>query len=529
MNKKILLLPLIALSLTACLPKSKEESSDTLKIGCVQLGYGTKWLSNIISAYQQKTGTKVSLKTQVGKTGIGNLDVPVNNGSSEYDLIFNKRGTFEYDCLVGNFVAKDNKTYSCAYADLTDVYNSVVDANTNKTIKDKMLDNYRDYYNFKDAQGNDHYYGMSWANGIIGIVRNKTLWDTYFEGEEAPLTTKQLFEYCKEIKDLSLGKLRGFTYSSDDQYYSGWLNIFLAQYQGVTNFYNIIMEGKSLDEYGQYSVCDNFFGNKGMVETLEVIEELLNPDNKYQDELATSITFTQMQQSFLGGDSALFSVNGSWLEFESGSDSSDETDYIKTPIMSSLVKKLSFANAAYSADTKDEMLQKLIKYVDGTSKNKVPNTTDQDIEIVREARKASHVESGLDHQCFIPCAAKNIDKAKDFLKFMYSDEGLNIYYETMNGATLPAVTSTGVYRTDMSSKMSTFRKSINKEVSEGNVVRLQTKAKFFKLGNVVPYYANANVDLVTGFANKTATVNDVINANINYLKDNWDDIALKIF
>lgn len=524
MNKKILLLPLLTLFLASCGSTTGGASEDTLKIGCVQLGYGTEWLTNIVKAYEQKTNTKVSLKTQVGKTGMAALNTPVNNGSSEYDLIFNKRGTFEYDCLVGDFVAADKTIYPCTYADITDVYDSIVDPNTNMTIRDKMLDIYRDYYNFADKDGNAHYYGMPWANGIIGIVRNKTVWDRYFPGEEAPLTTNQLFEYCANITNPNVS---GFIYSSQDEYYSGWLNIFLAQYRGVTDFMANIMEGKSLDEDGNYTVCRNFFYNEGMLETLEVIEQLLNPDNGYQHKMSTSLTFTQMQHSFLSGE-ALFSVNGSWLEFEGDLDKSSNIDYIKTPIISSIVKRLSFGNSALSAETKDEKLQTIIRYVDGTGP-KPAGVTEQDIEIIREARKASHVESGLDHECFIPCASKNIDKAKDFLKFMYSDEGLNIYHETMKGATLPAVTSTGEYKTDMTSEMSIFRKSINKEVEQGDIVRLQTKAKFFRLGNVVLYYSNSNVDLVNGFATKTATPLSVLEANRAYVDQTWDDIQSKIF
>lgn len=527
MNKKILILPIVLGSLLGSCGGSEDNNTTkgTINIGCVEMGYGTKWLSALVDGYEAKTGTKINLVTEAGQTGMGKLNTIVDSGDSTYDLIFNKRGNFEHDCITGKVSFSGGRTYDSMYVDITDVYNSVVDEGTNKTIKDKMMPNYSSYYSF-----NDHFYGLPWASGIVGIVRNKTLWDkSGFTDADIPLTTNQLFEFCdSKILGSDTIEASPFIYSSEDEYYTGWCNIFLAQYKGVTEFENTILEGKSpsgnVDQY--------FFTHNGMQETLDVMGKLLEP-NHYQHPGSKQLKFTAMQSQFLSG-AAFFCVNGSWLETEMGVKTAyNEVDYIKTPIISSITKRLSIgkpSHANYIADEseRDQKLRQIIRWVDGGVID--PHVTDEDIAIVTEARKASFVESGLDHQAFIPCAAKNIDGAKDFLKFMYSDEGLNIYYETMNGGTLAAYPTSGKYNKDLTNSMTPFRKSIYKFMNEQQIVRMQSKAKFFRLCDLNHYYSNHGIQAINRLADggENNTPSKILTENDEYLQSQWDTLKKKI-
>ena len=146
------------------------------------------------------------------------------------------------------------------------------------------------------------------------------------------------------------------------------------------------------------------------------------------------------------------------------------------------------------------------------------------MEIVREARQMKY-KRGACGNVFIPSFSTKIDKAKDFLKFMYSDEGLNIYYDTMNGATLPLSLSTGNYADK--SDMSLFRKNIKEVIEEGCFVNvaLAGKARIYSVGGVSINFNNGNLGLAPYYLrNKEYTVKQIIDKNQAYVSDNWQKI-----
>ncbi len=498
------------------------SSADSLTISVVKLGYGVEWLNQLVAAFEKKEGIKVTVNSPaIGSAGQSSLDKEIESKASTTDLFFNKRGWFAKAVYDGSIVADNGKTYDCLYADLSDVWNSAVDEGSQKTIKEKMDPTY-----VAASEIDGKYYSLPWAGGVYGIVRNLTKWNALgLTADDVPYTTNELFALCDRVKD----QVSPFIYSLDSEYYSGWLPIFFAQYEGKENA-EMFMAGKDPD--GNKS--KDLYTYDGQLEALKILKTLIKTDG-YQYEKSTSISFTIMQGLFIKGQ-ALFSINGSWLENEAENFSDATLDMIKTPVISSLVNKLSFCPTDdsgkkikadnFTAEQKtaaDAKLVEVIKYVDaidaGTTATKPQGVTDEDIAIVKEARHYSFMAGGTDHQAYVPAYAAHVENAKKFLKFMYSDEGMNIYYKALNGATLPATPVNG-YTEKLS--FSEFRTSVNKATEEGFVFDRIEKSRYFVLGQISACFTNtvAPVDAIR----EGKTPQDIIASNCKAVEKKWNII-----
>ncbi len=478
---------------------------DGIQISAVEYGYGLQWLKEMISEFEKDTGINVELVTKKGSAGEESFKTEIESGDSYTDLFFSKRGWFAKDAYV-SFVSK-GKSYDCLYADLTDVWNSASDG---KTIKEKMYDSYADAF---DISGK--YYALPWAGGVLGIVRNLSVWtDLGLTDEDVPYTTDELFALCDKVvaKDKS-----PFICSLTDDYYAGWTTLFFAQYEGKENAEQFM---KGLDPDGELSQYLYTYG--GQTEALKVLQKLVSKENgkfryQYDNE---DMSFSEAQSFFARGV-ALFMVNGSWLETEAKSFDGSSFDMIKTPVISSIVKKLSFKEA----EDADEKLRELIKYVDkvdaGETAEKPDFASEDDVKKVTEARHYSYMVSGTDHYAYVPSYSSRITEAKEFLKFMYSDKGLNIYYKTLKGATLPA-TPVGGY--DESVTLSNFMTSVNKAAVDDYTFNRTEKAKIFVMNNINAYSFNglgSYSSLVRALLDGK-TPEDIINMNCTELASKWD-------
>lgn len=498
--------------MTACGGGGDEPAGEKggLSISIVQKGYGVDWLKAMEKPFEEQTGIAVDITVKTGNMAQSAFDNELESLSSSTDLFFTMRPWFAQDVYKGRITAK-GKAYDCLYADISDVWNSKVDEGSNLTIKDKMAQTYVDALNIEGK-----YYNLPWAGGVFGLVRNVNVWDKLnLTDSDIPYTTDELFALCDRIKD----QTAPFIYSLEDEYYIGWSPIFFGQYEGVENVKNF-MDGKDPDG----NVSKHIYTYDGQLEAMKIIKTLVDDANGYQHKLSTSIDFTSMQGQFLNGQ-ALFSINGSWLENEMGANfSKANVDMLKTPVISSIVNKLSFKNLGKKeADAK---LVEIIKYVDaidaGENPSKPSGITDKDIEIVTEARHYSYVASGVDHRAYIPAYSKNIDNAKEFLKFMYSDKGLNIYYETLKGAMLPATPVNGFTNKNLS--LSNFRVSVNKAQEEGFVYDREPKTRYFALNKISTCFENGGDPFVI-LRNSVQTASAVIKMNNDEVQSKWNDIS----
>lgn len=489
--------------LTGCGGKggSSKADADTLVITVAKLGFGDQWLTELAKAYEEKTGQKVQVISKVGESGLSAIKGELQSQSSETDIFFTRPSEF-FKSIYRGAVTINGEKYDCEFADLTDVWESTPEGD-DKSIKEKMNADFEAYYNVDGK-----YYGLPWADSVMGFVRNKNVWDKLkLTEEDVPRTTDEMFALADKVKAKGTAP---FIYSLESEYYSSIAPIWFAQYEGSENmaYFNA-----GLDPIGEKSY--NLYAYDGQVKALEIVERLVNKENGYHHATSESSSFTDMQSTFLL-DQALFCVNGSWLEVEMGENYKDSNiDFIKTPLISDIIEKLDTVKD-------DKTLSEVVAYVDGDASKAPAGVSKEDVEVVRDARKASYMRGGFDHTALVPAYSNQLDAAKDFLKFMYSDEGMNVYYKATSGSQLP-LTPSKAY--DDSVKVSAFRQNINALTKEGNFcVYGQGKAKIFAIGGVSCYWYNGSNNFVRALLDGK-TPDEICVTNNEYLKANWSSMS----
>ena len=100
---------------------------------------------------------------------------------------------------------------------------------------------------------------------------------------------------------------------------------------------------------------------------------------------------------------------------------------MKTPVISSIIEKLTTVKD-------DATLSKVVKAVDGGAES-FEGVSEQDFAIIKEARNILY-SVGNYHTAVIPEYAKQVELAKDFLRFMATDKANEIYSVKTGGSGL---------------------------------------------------------------------------------------------
>lgn len=514
-------------ALTSC---GGADNSDKIKIACVKLGYGTEWLKALTDAYTQKTGVEFYYQEVVGAAGNSNLDQQLRSLSGTFDL-YGLRPDCLYQMLYSGSVKAKGQVYETAFEPLTDIYQSVYEGETgNNTMEKKMDQQFKNYVYI-----NNDYYAVPWSSGFLSLVRNVDVWESFgYSKDYYPRTTDEWFEVmdnmrAKSSNTTSLKDTWPMIYCASDEYYTSIFGSWFAQYEGneqMQKFYG----GKNPD--GKRGT--DMYTFDGVTESLKVLQKLSQFDkNKdqytYQHPKSKSLSFTQMQNYFLLG-AAAFCVNGTWLDIESPAAKEKNIDYIKIPLVSSIVNNDERLSKKYT----EAELREIVSFIDahpvkGDNNGAPGNVTADDLEVFRESRNGgSFMRVDYDHLFVIPAWANKKPEAKEFLKWIYSDEGLNIYYKTMQGHHLPAVPSTGSYD-DTGVTQSQFRECVNEILEEGNFCPYLVNTVADKIFSVAGVQSNAsNTISKTGTCLKWMvdgfTVDQVVAENTNYLTAKWSSI-----
>ena len=506
---------------------------NAVNIKVVNLGYGVEWLYQLTKEYTKShPETQFNITPLAGQDGVEAIQGEMESLTGTTDIFITRPSDFHAVCYQGEVMTSSGK-YDCAYADLTDIWQKAYEGENGATMESKIDAEYATYLNVGGK-----YYGVPWADGFMGIVRNKNVWDVLgLTEDDVPLTTNEWLTLCDEIKVLAkAAKAEGKTqfevapilYSKNEEYYTSIYPVWIAQYEGKESMAK--ME-QGLDPIGEFS--DKLYNYKGQTVSMEFLGQLLSKENgqyKYHHKDCDSLDFTTMQSYFLL-DQAAFCINGSWLEIEmnkNGAQKQHNIDYIKAPVISALVDKLSFGkDEALSAAEKDARLAELVAFVDahanvGDNAGAPAYATEADVEKVREARQAAYVRGGEDHTALIPAYAKHLEEAKNFLHYMYSDAGLNIYYKAQKGYALPATPTTALE----SVSLSTFTASINVAKAEKAYTHYSfyEKAKVYCLGGVSLYAYNGSSNAVHRLVEGDTAV-QIIADNQKDIKTRWPSIS----
>ena len=480
---------------------TQEQKEHALVIEYYKAGYGGDWITNLAAEYKKRTGQEVVLLPRSGQAGLDSMSTSLRSGTAETDLFFSSGPSFA-DVYRGKVVA-NGQTYDSWFADLSDLYDSEIPGESIK-LKDKMYDYFEEYFKMdEDGKYYDNkYYFFPYVTGALGFVVNLDVWNTVAQGRDYPRTTDELLEFCNSIKS----QTAPFIYSLSDEYWTASLPLFMNQYEGnerMDNFYR----GYGPTQDSRYDT--NMVAYTGYKRALEFFEQLLANENGYMHEDSVSLSFMQMQGAFLNGE-ALFNVNGDWLEREMITKYPEANiAMIKTPVLSAVAEKCSFKNAA----NRDAILRNIIDYVDGKTTTKPADCNDTDIEIVREARSVEYV-TGTGSTAFVPSYSNQISSAKDFLRFMASDEGMMIFRNGTNGCEMPFNYTDATKA--VNANASVFRQSVNNVLGASQARFINQKDKIYSLGAInVQLYNNSNGRFVKAFtADTRVSAEQYFNAEI---------------
>lgn len=422
-TKKLLALVLailMVLPLVACGGNNGHNSNADVKLDIVaaDFGYGISWLEAIAKVYMSNN-PNVSIK--VHKTPIPHqLLSNIEGGLTTYDIFF---GT------SGPMVDKGEKG---VFVNLDDLYASVVE--NGQTLADKLgtIAPYMGY--------NGHYYAVPYVASNVGMVVNHdTMRALYGENYTLPNTTDEFLALGKDIK-----KKGAYPFIDTSNYTDYLIETWWVQYDptGYANYWN----GLYVDENGEtkQALKGESMNQPGKLAALELADTLLNAKHGYNHQYADRMDLQQGQLAFIGegyGEidtrKVAFVANGSWLENELemilGEFPADLTMF-RVPVISSIINVLPDKSVADDAE-----LSALITAIDAGSTALTGTgyeVTQNDFDRVRNAR-FTVAQNSTSHTAAITSCCKNIDAAKDFLRFMATDEASAIAARVLKGVSLP--------------------------------------------------------------------------------------------
>ncbi len=441
---------LMMLSMGACGEKTIDptvEDTKNLHIAIIKRGYGSEWLKQVAAKFEEKTGINVEVTDPSSGTVLASSLDDGPRSSNDTDIYFNLQ-----DCrlLKSNYEGRWSG-YDNGIMDLTEVYGMKV-YGEDITVGEKMIDTFRIASN-TGTEANPDYRTIPWATGVQGLTYNIDVFKLLFGDEwqnKIPRTTNELLTLAKEIK---AKQATAFVFPGQLDYFSmAVFPVWWAQYSGYDkfqNFYNALVEDPAFP--GEYNVSKDIFKDEGRLKAIEVLYSLVNHEEGLYWENGFSYdkkNYTDLEVKYLTTQNKMAMMpNGDWLEQETASDESSEFGMMKTPIISSIIDRLSTVND-------EATLLAVIDYVDGKADVAPTGVSQNDIKEVRTARNMISSQ-GLSHSAYMPAYSNAKTNAFKFFTYLASDEAIAIYNEYVGGGFLP-------FKYDYSNtQLSTFEKDIS--------------------------------------------------------------------
>lgn len=506
------------------------EDTTNLNIMYYAMGYGTKWMEALVKAFQDKNpGVNVNL--QVVRTA-GQVENSLRNpNTNDIDLYFSKSEGY-------GTLASFAKMYNDGQAmrDLTALYNTTIPGE-DRTIADKLFPGLRkmcqvDGRGTEDA-ADDTYYWVPYVAGNHCLFYNEDVINNALgEGNwEVPRTTDELIALCERLK--AEGCVF-FVPGMIDYWSTSLYQIWWAQYEGFENytkFYEGIGYNSSMNREEKNS--NKIFNQPGRLAAAQTCYDILNYNAGYVNQNAAEIGVDRLndyQTNFMIQENKYaFYVSGDWLMQEVQNNTTVELDstikMMKVPVTSNILE----ATNSYSAGgekrlpniTSDEMLSQVVAYVDG--EGELPaGVTEEEVEFIRSARNMVATLAPT-HTAFAPVYSNAQALADQFLLFMASDEGIQIFKDNCAGGF-----SAFQYDYDYE-KLHETEKSIYDCTKDAVYVGAYRVGDIFSKANVQPYSLNTYfVDMMT--AKNGQTPEEYNNVFLTeYADDRWSTYLNRLF
>ncbi len=399
--------------------KGDKNRTRTLNVSIFNGGYGMGWLYELKRGFEE-IHKDVYIEVTPSYSD-GNARTELKSGVSQNDLYFLKDNYYQY--VDSGNVRVGKTTYESWYADLSDVMNGPAYGET-ETIASKFAENKIEW--LTSSKGKIH--AIPWGGNFFGFACNVDILEE--AGCEVPVTTDEMFDCFEKIKEANLTNAQGkkvfpmnLTTTADNSLRQPMLQWF-AQYNGTEGWDNY---WNGIDENGEY-LQPALVNNTGLLRALEVAAKMGHADNQYLHEYCLTDDFI-FQQFRVFNKECAFLLTGDWVLNETASNFTEEelkdTIFVKYPVISSIVNKLD------DSDMTDETLAAIIREIDAGATSSTLCST-EDFAIIKDARSIN-LDGSLIHLAVVPCYSKNIELAKEFLRYVYTDNGFKTFAKNTRG------------------------------------------------------------------------------------------------
>ncbi len=527
--------------LTGCKRGVEVGGEAVIQVRALNGGYGIDFLNELIKKYEVAFPEhKVVIEEasiSVAEKANQEIQSPKTNQIDLYLLNGGALSTF-----IGksqNILKSKTKTL---LEDLRDIFDSPAIGFDGKeeteTIGSRMFDGYEEActYNGMVERWQGGMFKLPWADAATGLFANKPVLDKY--GIDIPLTSNELTAAIEKIyNDPNAQKDGVHPYSWGGTNIAGyWSYLFeawFAQYSGHEQFIKFMRcepdEG-TIQENG-YEVYDD----QGILEGLKAMDDILNL--KYAKAGSASMDHMTVQGDFVRGESA-FMIDGEWLLAEMRHDYFEQAKnvvMVPTPILSVIGTECGLTDA---------QLHDVVKGIDDGKadaqiRQDVPACTEQSLARIRDARSI-HNAIGTGHNIFIPSYADAKDAAKNFVRFMFSNDACRNFRNLAYG-TMPVT-----YVKEDTDSNTPFQQSVDKMLSVGHPKMVSGDAEYndvrkaslmcnfnvtewahpntYKAMMTDKYYSEVRAGYV-----RELTPEKIFNGEKEYMRDNWESYMNYVF
>lgn len=412
-----LFMAILTISLTGCATVDEGTSSKSegdIKIAVWKNGSMNESTMNLLKKNFEEKYSQYHVIVEYNGTDVLGSTIELGAKYNDYDLYFS---AMPY---------KDSFAY-------IEPLNSVLETNNNE-IKDKF-----DEYILQSIVSSDNqYYYLPYVNNWLGLVYNADIIDgTTFP---VPKTTNELTMLVVLLQNQNI---KPFIHFKTEGYWDYVKFLWEVQYDGLDYYLNTLL--KAGDTTGKNPDKGVLLRKDGRYEVMKVLDNIINGETVYSG--SNSMDFTDAQIRFFAGKAAMM-ASGTWLVNEMKATAKDSNmKMMKIPVISSIIDRT-------EAIESDEELSALIDAIDaaGLNKENIPlsgagySVTQGDIDIIYEAR--NYISSiANDNVVCIPNYATEKEGAKEFVKFLFSEQQIETYAQATH---LPLP-----YKSEITSKLNT--------------------------------------------------------------------------
>lgn len=445
--------------------KEKVTGANALEVYACSLGYGAEWLDKALESFKNTSYVKEKYPnftysiTTNDEYAFGQSQVL--SGVTTYDVLF--ASTFSPQTV--ETPGKNGK--KSILEDITDVFNGKIpdfkggyeknEDGEDWTYGEKLKAGAPGRYKLigyeeevSEGEYEMHYYYTLLGSGMYGILYNRTKLEEYgFITTDAqgnvqglPRTTDELRTFAIDIANKGYTP---FVAAKDTGYWTRVQNLWWAQYEGA-EAYDRYFQGQYKNDVGEWDFGVEVLRKaKGRLLANQITESLLKYDNEprlIHDE-SSALDFTTAQSYLISGK-GLMQANGTWFDNEmkslQGQAGADAEIRLMPNVMISAIKDV----VPDKSIENDSELSALVGAIasgntalEGTYDGKSYSVTQADYNRVKDAYNLYNTGESIS-PTLIPSYSDAIDLAKDFLRYLATDDFCRMYMETTGGNS-PAV------------------------------------------------------------------------------------------